>query len=321
MQLFTISYENNENKIYINCNGDIEKDYKVSIREISSNAPMYWFNLHSSKNTNYFCIPIPTHILKFYQNPFIRGVKAEFYDENNSLQYYCEHIINDIFPKIKYIDFEPFDCSYINYYEFFAEKFFDTICLNDLDLVIDIGANVGLFSKYIKQRGANEIIMIEANPNLEKNIKMVMGEDIHNCNIIMNPIFSEKKLMQFTYPSNNSTLGELIYNNESPKYDAVINVETITIDEIYEMIGEKRVSLFKSDIEGGEYSLFEFITDEQIKRVDKFLIEFHNNYNNEIDIITKKLEKNGYKFDLVELRMGTPIKIDNKSNRGFIITK
>lgn len=318
--LFNFSFEREENKIWLNYKGKNYKKYKLSIKEITSNAPMYTFTLEVSGGMNYFVIPIPTHVLKFYQNPFIRGLNIEFYTEQDEFVFNKEIIINDILPKVPRIDFEPFDCNYYNYYEFFAEKFFDGLCLNDLNLVVDIGANVGLFSKYLKYHGAKEIVLVEGNPNLKNKIEKVMGNDIENSTIIMKPVFSEKKITKFTYPSDNTTIGELVFGDGPPKYDAVIDVETTTIKEIYDIIGDKRISLFKTDIEGGEYELFKSMTDEEIKKVDRFLIEFHNNYNNEIKVIIDKLEKNGYNYELVELRTDKPKKIDNKYDKGYIVT-
>ncbi len=40
------------------------------------------------------------------------------------------------------------DCNYVNYHEFFIDRCFSGLALDNLDTVIDIGANVGLFLPY-----------------------------------------------------------------------------------------------------------------------------------------------------------------------------
>lgn len=318
--LFSFSFENETNKICFSYSGDNHEKVKITIRDITSTAPIYWVNLELHPYTSYFIIPIPIHITKFYQDPYLRGFNIEFYDQKNEFLFSEEIIVNDIFPKIKKINFLPFDCNYVNYYEFFAERSFDKDCLNDLDLVIDIGANVGLFAKYVKDRGAKNIIMIEGNPLLGESINSVMGDEMKDCILFLNPVFSEKKMMKFNYPSDNTTIGELVFNDHYP-YNTTIDIETITLDEIYNIVGDRQISLFKCDIEGGEYPLFKSITNEQIKKVNKFMIEFHKNNNNEIKIIIDRLIENGFEFDIVNTHMGIRTVVDMNSDHGFIITK
>ena len=54
----------------------------------------------------------------------------------------------------------------------------------------------------------------------------------------------------------------------------------------------------KVDIEGTEYDFFKVITDENIEKVKKFIIEFHKNDNYEVLGILEKLAKNNFKYKL-----------------------
>lgn len=143
---FELSYEENDNKINIHYNSNESHDVKVVVKSMTSNAPMYWFKNVFNEPVIYFVIPIPTHVMKFKGLTNFRGFAVEFYDSNTNLFLgRKEIVVNDVHPNIPQFNFEPFDCNYVNYYEFFIDKCFSDLELENLDTVIDIGANVGLF--------------------------------------------------------------------------------------------------------------------------------------------------------------------------------
>ena len=43
--------------------------------------------------------------------------------------------------------------------------------MNNLDLVFDVGANIGLFAKYMYSKNAKKVILIEANPLIKESIE------------------------------------------------------------------------------------------------------------------------------------------------------
>ena len=117
---------------------------------MTSGAPIYWFNMKCPQYTTWNVIPIPSHVLKFHQNWYFRGFLLEFYDnETKKLKHTDTIIVNYIYPNLPPLNFQPFDCSYRNYIEFFVDDIYGKFNLNDLDTVLDIGANIGLFAKYM----------------------------------------------------------------------------------------------------------------------------------------------------------------------------
>jgi len=322
-QMFHARYEKNENKISIDYYGNEPVDYKVSVKDLTSTAPMYWFNFKANHSVGYYCIPIPKHIKEFDRNSNFRGFLIEFYDQNENFKFKKELIVNDIFPNHPKINFEPFDCNYINYYEFFIDRCFDGYNYNYLDTVIDIGANVGLFSKHCFMRKASNAILVEANPNLRKNIETVLGDDIDKSILMMSAVTSKKEKVKFKYSSENTTIGTLVFDSNVIGYenlDSEMELETITIDDIFNEVKTERISLFKCDIEGGEYDLFESLKDEHISKIDNFMIEFHGNDNGQILPILDKLDKFGFKYELVKFEMGESKLVDKDCKHGVIIT-
>lgn len=325
-KLFSFDFNEADNRITIKYKGNKKFNFNVSIRDLTSKAPMYWFNLPLENPVDYWVIPIPAHVKKFKNNPNFRGFLIEFYDADSShLVFGREIIVNtDFYPNIPEFKFNPLDCNYINYYEFFVDKCFDSLGLNNLDTVIDIGANVGLFAKYMYSINAKKVILVEANPYLRESIECHLDNDLEKSVIYMNPIYKEKTKLDFRFSKENSTIGSNVFDASVGEYGKLTNLiscDSITLDEIYRDNNYGRISLFKCDIEGGEYPLFESITDDQISLVDRFMVEFHENTKGQINIIMDKLERNNFECDIVVYELGKKIKSDKSVKHGVIFAR
>jgi len=323
--LISLGYERDENKITINWHGTQDANYNVSIKCMTSGAPIYWFNFKTAPETGWFIIPIPAHIFKFYQNSNFRGFLIEFYGvDDNKLKHSDTIIVNDILPPLKPIDFMPFDCSYRNYIEFFADDIYGSFNLNDLDLVIDVGANIGLFAKYMYEKSASKVILVEANPLIGDSINSVLGADLNRSKVYLAPLFDKKEVVSYKYATSNSTIGTLVMDSSVSGYeelDAEMELETITMDEVISENDINRISLFKCDIEGGEYSLIESLSDRHMSMIDRFLIEFHQNTSGELKKMVDKLNSHGFECEFYKLDMAHKLKVDIDCVHGVLVTK
>ena len=323
--LFDISFDEESNKIDLIYRSNEKLDLNVVVKCMTSNAPMYWFNLNLNNYLHYYVIPIPTSVMKFKGMKDFRGFKIEFYENGtNKLMGYRDIIVNDVYPDIPKFNFVPYDCNYVNYHEFFIDKCFSGLGLENLDTVIDIGANVGLFAKYMYSINTKKVILVEANPYLRSSIETLLSEDLDKSEIYMNPIYKEHTKIPFRFSMENTTIGTNYFGDDHQNYNQLTNViecDTITLDDILKNINYERISLLKCDIEGGEYPFFESVTDEQIKLIDKFMIEFHGNKNNEIDPILEKLEKNDYEYEIILFKMGRQIRSHKNIEHGVIFAK
>jgi FkbM family methyltransferase len=292
---------------------------------MTSNAPMYWFNLNFKEPIAYYVIPIPVHVMKFHGMRNFRGFSLEFYsNETNELLAKKEIVVNDVHPNIPYFKFKPFDCNYVNYHEFFIDRCFSGLGLEDLDTVIDIGANVGLFAKYMYSINAKKVILVEANPYLRDSIETLLDDDNERSVIYMNPIYKERTKIPFRFSMENTTIGSNYFGSDDPNYGQLTNViecETITLEDILKDNNNERISLLKCDIEGGEYPFFESVTDEQISLVDRFMVEFHGNYNNEISPILEKLKRNDYEYEIIVFELGKHYRANENVEHGVIFAR
>ena len=317
-------FEHAENKILIQYNGSEPIDWKISFKDISSGSPMYWMPFKLNEPMTWFIVPIPTFVMHFHRNPRFRGFQIEFYDNQNNFMFKKDLIVNDILHNYPKFNYDPFDCSYRNYNEFFVDDIYRDFALTDMDVVLDIGANIGLFSKYMYWKRANKCILVEANPFVGHQIDMMLDGDLERSKVYLAPLYSEKTMVNFKYSKENSTIGSTYASTDTPEFNSLTNeieLETITIKEIFEENNLDRISLLKCDIEGGEYDLIPNIPDEYMSRIDKFMIEFHMNDNNEIRPILDKLTSNGFNYRIFKTSMYSAEVKDETINHGIILTE
>ena len=321
---FSLSFEESQNKIFVNYNGNEPVNYKVSIKDTTSKCPMYWFNFQATNSITWYVIPIPTQIVKFKRLSTFRGFDVDFYDENNQLLFSKDLIINDVDLSYPIFNYNGFDCSWRNYNEFFVDDIYRNFNLNDMDTVIDVGANIGLFAKYMYSKNANKVILVEANPNLKDKIHNLLDNDLERSSVYLSPIYSEKKKVVFNYSDENSAIGSVAFDSTMGiDYESLthqMKLETITLDEIIENENINRISLFKCDIEGGEYDLIPSLTDRQMSMIDKFMIEIHQNKNNEIQPILNKLTSHGFRYKIYRPELNSLELGDENTLYGMLVT-
>ena len=321
---FSLSFEESQNKIFINYNGNEPVNYKVSIKDTTSKCPMYWFDFQATNSVTWYVIPIPTHIVKFKRLSTFRGFDIDFYDENKQLVFSKDLIINDIDLEYPIFNYDGLDCSWRNYNEFFVDDIYRNFNLNDMDTVIDVGANIGLFAKYMYSKNANKVILVEANPNLKDKIHNLLDNDLKRSSVYLSPIYSEKKKVVFNYSDENSAIGSVAFDpTMGIDYESLthqMELETITLDEIIENENINRISLFKCDIEGGEYDLIPSLTDRQMSMIDKFMIEIHQNKNNEIQPILNKLTSHGFRYKIYRPELNSLELGDENTLYGMLVT-
>ena len=127
------------------------------------------------------------------------------------------------------------------------------------DVVIDCGANIGIFSQYALDMGASKVIGYEP-------------ED-----------------MYYDYYEKN------IKSNKVHKIKSFISKDGIDIKRIISDNNLDKVDFLKLDIEGAEWGLFEVLDSDTLNKVDKWAIEFHTFYYNP-NVPVEQRAKNLWQF-------------------------
>jgi FkbM family methyltransferase len=144
----------------------------------------------------------------------------------------------------------------------------------------------------------------------------MVDADSYNINILENAFGKNKKVEIIhkaihTYDGNvdffeqpgASVVSSIDFSNVNGSDSNRIKktVQCITPNTLMEKyIHEEYIDLMKIDIEGGEYNFFETITDENLKRINKMVIEYHLNTDQRVMKIVKKLAKNDFRFKLAK---------------------
>jgi len=125
------------------------------------------------------------------------------------------------------------------------------------DVVLDCGANIGLFSLLalsgLKDQG--QLIAIEPVPVirtvLEKNLSQAAGRVV--CRILEQPVFRDSRKMDLLLTPDVFTMHHLDVNRSRLETKgSALSVQTTTIDEMAKTFQWPRVDFIKMDIEGAE---------------------------------------------------------------------
>lgn len=170
--------------------------------------------------------------------------------------------------------------SVANNYGWFAAIYHEIYNLNDYDkineikiknndIVVDIGANFGAFSRYAITQGAQKIFLFEPDPRfftlLENNIRPY--DEAYNCAISDTTEFC--KLFLSDHIGGSTII-------DSQNKDNVIDVQTFTLDYFFESGLFSYIDFLKVDAEGAEFKIFAGISDANLLKIKKISLEYHN---------------------------------------------
>lgn len=154
-------------------------------------------------------------------------------------------------------------------HQFNNEDYYKDYISEQDEVILDIGANVGLFSLHVSPY-AKSVYAFEPTPSHFGLQEEIIG-DIKHINRFELAVSDKTGETTFYTSSSNSTMNSLINRNESS-----FVVKTISIKDIFKKFKIKKANFVKIDIEGSEVIT---LTDEAIKvlaeKANKVLIEFH----------------------------------------------
>ena len=300
-----VTFNEDDNRIILSNTGE---DFigKFTVLDMDSKVPLHWCNIKVTKDTNYWIQPIPKSVIDFTNLKDFNGFEIQVYDSNDVFLF-DKIIIIKKDPKplnLSYMKWvTPFDCLYFIWRDFFIDKIYDDFLSKiNLDVTMDLGANQGLFTHLLLTNGAKKVYAVEALKTGCDNMNKSFDERV----IIINKAVSDVNGKKYLYFDNiDSTISNTDLERNSKhapnvniSYDKV-EVEAITMNDL--MIGIDKIDLLKVDIEGDEYLVFKNITDENLLKIDNLLIEYHHNYDSEVDIIINRLKKD-YNYQLIHTK-------------------
>jgi FkbM family methyltransferase len=291
--LFKITTTDEENKLTISYDGDkILENVLISIKDIDSKACIFSSKFQKAHpNTSFWMMPLPLNITHFASDPTFGGYLVQIFS-NGYIVFEQTIKYRDITINKPIVDFTNEEPIYMNYKEFFVEGIYNSLNIDNLNVVIDIGANVGLFTKYMLYKNAKKVFCYEPNKSafdcLSKNYQNNSSVFLNNLAVSTN---NDKLRL---YLDVNNTLVSSAKRNTSDFYD----VDSITLKQILTQHNLKKVDLIKIDIEGMEYELIAYMEDDVFDKVNSFIIEYHDVESMDKSIgvktLSEKLKEKGY---------------------------
>lgn len=165
------------------------------------------------------------------------------------------------------------------------------------DVVLDIGANIGIFAHRAETKGASKVICFEPiTPTFECLTKNKGPKTV----VYKNAVGNENKFSTFKIHSDFTQIGGATFSDDAMKnrtsiYDELVYM--INVNQIFDGFNEK-IDFMKVDIEGGELELLTNISDENLKSLRCLAIELHiinDEYENLQHNFWGRMDKLGYK--------------------------
>lgn len=183
----------------------------------------------------------------------------------------------------------------------------DFVCVEEGDLVVDIGFNYGLFSLESLKYKPSKIIAFEPNPKLVKIFKNIYYSiiiDLHQ-KAVSNKNGQVNFFEHYT-PGMSSLYKEVNNKNTENLYE----VECIDFNDFLIKNRIEKIDYLKIDCEGSEYDIVDSIKEYLKYNVRKLAVEFHHQIN---DVKVQKMIQT-----LRDSNFEIKVKSDEGSNLGML---
>jgi FkbM family methyltransferase len=165
--------------------------------------------------------------------------------------------------------------------------------LDETSVILDLGANKGLFSQKMSNLFESRVYSIEASPILFEIL-----EQRRNISSFNYAISDSNEMLEFNISS--ATLGSSLKTVDHTQVQDVVQVQGIRLDSFLEQNQIERVDLMKVDIEGAEIDVFDSLSDDFFTRISQITIEFHDfcslTPSSEVKRIVRRLEQLGFVY-------------------------
>jgi FkbM family methyltransferase len=168
--------------------------------------------------------------------------------------------------------------------------------LQDGWTIIDIGAGLGDFTAYAAQRSPNgRVLAYEPFPEsfalLQQNVSLNQL-----CNVEAAPCAVAAQAGSLAL---NIGIGEAVQHSTTQAGAHTIEVQAITLQQIFDERGLDRCDLLKMDIEGGEYAILRGVNAGLLERVQRIALEYHDHTSaGKHDELVRLLQNNGFQVQV-----------------------
>ena len=173
------------------------------------------------------------------------------------------------FDEIKKENFEP-QIYHQLYKEIFNEPSYcySDCKINENDIVVDLGANIGLFTIYANQFKPSKIYAFEANSDNYECLVENSQDNVEPYHFAVS-----NKVGEIDFYNTDNIGGHTILNMD--RGDMAVSTPCIDMNYIFENYLES-IDFLKMDIEGGEKDVINGIKDILFNKINKISMEYHH---------------------------------------------
>ncbi len=267
------------NRIEFLYTGNKEKTYNISIREQNSKIPLFYYQRLFEPNIHSWADPFTKDWCDLEKSK-VKMLDIEFYElEDSTKPVFTKNLVVNV--NSSGFNFNIHcphdDPSFLNAWQFFDIDIYSEIDFED-KVVIDLGANIGLFTLYALSKGARKVYSVEPQSApyayLEKNFGNNEKVEIFNCGVL------DKSFNSKIYRAIASSLGASIMPEVWGRYGDIDedaqgeDVSILGFKDFIKNIDEK-IDFLKIDTEGSEWKILNGLSKENLSRVRKVVMEFH----------------------------------------------
>jgi FkbM family methyltransferase len=157
------------------------------------------------------------------------------------------------------------------------------------DIIVDAGANIGAFSLLMaRTEPACQVLAFEPFAEnftlLESNLRSAGAANVQAFQVALSGESGSCAMLDGGTRSQDHRLVEGGSGNASA------TIPTASFADVLARVGPGPIALFKCDIEGSEHDLFETASDADLRRAERYAIEFHNNIRpGTLDLLQRRL--------------------------------
>ena len=141
--------------------------------------------------------------------------------------------------------------------------------LRPANVLLDIGANQGQFTRAMARKFGCKVHAVEPNPHLCAALHelAIPGVTVHGV-----ALADTRGLRPFLLMNNSESSHICATDNSSER---VVQVEAVTLEDLISEIPDAGIDLIKIDVEGAELEVLERVPTRALERVRQFTVEFH----------------------------------------------
>lgn len=181
---------------------------------------------------------------------------------------------------------ENFGWSYAIYHEIYnlLDYYHNRIKrINDGDIVVDLGGNIGVFNRWAYSQGASKVISFEPDKRYFELLSMNSDERSILFNAAISNEIGTIDLYESTHLGGSNIFGS--NSNDINHY----KVRTYTLNYLFETGLIDGIDFLKIDIEGAEILALEGISDENLMKVKNISMEYHHAHLNFDDDLRQRI--------------------------------